>query len=315
MLAYVFAAGLALAPTTGGAAGTEESAKCLRCHGMPGFGYQEPQLERRLTVEPRAFANSVHGAIACTACHSSATTVPHPPELARQRPTCASDCHATTSHAAVVAAFSASVHGEEGADSPRCITCHDGDAHRVRRVKGALGAKERIALCAGCHDDRARMLRHEVDPEAVASYRRSFHYKAVRFGARGTAVCQDCHTTHGVLHPRDPAASVSAANVARTCSQQGCHAGAKMSFAMSGANHLDLRIHKTPLLRVEERFFHWLTVGSLGALGIGIVFDVQRRLGWLELLQRFGRLASALTILALRRLARAAAWLRRFWGE
>jgi hypothetical protein len=312
MLAHALAAGLALAPAG--------DAKCFRCHALPGFGYQEPPLEHRLTVEPQAFAESAHGKIACTACHPGAAELPHPAELAKMRPTCASECHATDehgapkTHAAVVGTFSASVHAKESADSPRCATCH-GDAHRVRHIKGVLGAKERIALCADCHEDRARMVRNQVDPDAVASYRRSFHYKAVRFGARGTAVCQDCHTTHGALKPRDPAASVSPANIERTCSRAGCHTGGKMSFAMSGANHLDLRIQRTPLLRVEEHFFRWLTIGSLGALGIGLVFDVQRRLGWLELVHRFGRLASALATRAARQLARAASWLRRFWGE
>ena len=90
----------------------------------------------------------------------------------------------------------------------------------------------------------------DLTTDAVDSYRRSFHYKAIRFGETNTAVCQDCHTVHDVL-PKDSAhSSIADANLPKTCGQSDCHPGAQMNFSMSGANHLDLRIDR----RVHEEY-------------------------------------------------------------
>lgn len=137
-----------------------------------------------------------------------------------------------------------------------------------------------MALCADCHDDRARMARNAVEPEAVSSYKRSFHYKAIKFGARQAAVCQDCHTTHRIRPPSDSTSSVAPAALSTTCGQTACHPGARTSFAVSGANHLDLRIKREPILWAEEWLFRTLTAGTMAMLVVGIVLDVQKTFGW-----------------------------------
>jgi len=143
-----------------------------------------------------------------------------------------------------------------------------------------------MTQCVACHDNRAMMTRNKVNPDAVSSYRRSFHYKAITFGATGAAVCQDCHTAHRVL-PRDSAtSSIAAGSVARTCGQDGCHRGARLNFAMSGANHLALRMEREPLLRFLESFFKVLTLGTMVMLVAGIALDVQRKFRWLALARR-----------------------------
>jgi len=145
-----------------------------------------------------------------------------------------------------------------------------------------------MALCARCHEDRKLMAKHDVPVDMVASYRRSFHYKAIRFGGGGkrTAVCSDCHTAHIVLRPGDPRSTIAAANLTKTCGQAKCHAGAGRNFAVSGANHLDLRISQEPVLWFEEKFFLVLTGGTMLMLLVGIVLDVQRKFGWLALARR-----------------------------
>lgn len=120
------------------------------------------------------------------------------------------------------------------------------------------------------------MRRYGPDPLAVESYEKSFHGKALlRFGNDRVAICSDCHGHHDVLAPEDPAAPTHRNNAAKTCSQQGCHAGARVNFAMSGANHLHLKIKDSAFLRLEEGFFNLLTVGVIGILLLGIALDLR----------------------------------------
>ncbi|HEY6867732.1 MAG TPA: hypothetical protein VI792_10770 [Candidatus Eisenbacteria bacterium] len=296
--------------------GPQEKARCLRCHGMPNFAELDSAASapRDLHVDPAAFGASAHATLSCRSCHADVTQYPHVFSPARAKVSCGADCHARDaqgrpySHARETQDIAASVHGQGRAatnpDSPRCGTCHGGgDVHGIPRVARRLPAPAKMALCVSCHDDAAMMARNRVEVSAVASYRRSFHYKAIHFGARGTAVCQDCHGVHRVLAKGDTASTIAAGHLPRTCGQEGCHRGARMNFAMSGANHLDLRIRREPLLRLEERFFVALTAGTMLALLAGIVLDVQRRLGWLALAAAVRRRAMELG----RALARLAA--------
>jgi len=131
------------------------------------------------------------------------------------------------------------------------------------------------------------MKSNNVTTDAVSSYKRSFHFKAIKFGETTTAVCQDCHTTHHVLPHDSMQASISSKNIAATCGKNNCHPGAQMNFAMSGANHLTIKIEEEPILKFEEQFFIVLTFGSMAMLVVGIVLDIQKKFGWLILLKKF----------------------------
>ena len=74
--------------------------------------------------------------------------------------------------------------------------------------------------------------------------------------------------------------------IADTCGKSGCHDGAKINFAMSGANHLKLRVDKEPILYWEEKMFQILTGGTMAMLVVGIILDVQKRFGWLVVVQK-----------------------------
>ena len=284
------AAGLPPAPIV---FGPDDTQRCLKCHGMANLAFQDSAGApiRSFTVNQDAFRLSVHAELSCQQCHQDVTRYPHSLDGPRRLVTCATDCHATDSlgqpysHVGVLATFQQSVHrrglSAEPDGAPTCVTCHaGGNPHAIARATTALGPVEKMGLCVSCHEDAALMDRHQVDPEAVASYKRSFHYKAIRFGETNTAVCQDCHTVHGAL-PRDSAASsIATGHIAQTCGQQQCHPGATMNFAMSGANHLSLRIAREPVLWWLEKFFLLLTAGTMAMLIVGIALDVQRSFGW-----------------------------------
>lgn len=295
------------------------SSRCLSCHGMPNLAVRESTTGplRDFSVSP-VFASSVHRNVTCEQCHGDVGPYPH--QVRRAPVTCTQDCHARDrdggvyTHAATVAAFESSVHrarpGDNGGDHPTCVSCHgDGDAHAIRSPK-ALSPVARIAQCASCHDDPARMARNGLDADAVRSYRRSFHYKAITFGATQTAVCQDCHTAHRVRPASDATSTVARASLPATCGQASCHPGAGTRFSVSGANHLDLRVKHEPVLWAEEWLFRLLTGGTMAMLVVGIVLDVQKRFGWMTLVTRTARAIqrSLVNVAAMTR--RSIAWMR-----
>jgi len=286
-------------PTTRIEFGAAETDQCFKCHGIPNFIARDTVslVVRNLSVPPAAFKGSVHGKLACNQCHGDIRQYPHEFKTARPKVGCDADCHARDAsgqpvrHEAQMAEFRRGAHskGLDGGnpDIPACAYCHGAsDPHAATRFKDVLAPRDRMALCADCHDDAQRMVRNKMNPEAVPSYRRSFHYKAIRFGSTKTAVCQDCHQVHRVIASRDTASSVSATHLAQTCGQEDCHEGARMNFAMSGANHLGLRVRRDPVLALWERFFVLISVGTLLVLGAGVAFDAQRRFWWLGRLLR-----------------------------
>lgn len=205
----------------------------------------------------------------------SITAAPHTPEMLQQKADCGM-CHPEAKEG-----YLASVHArpdKKAGDHPSCASCHarEGDPHAVG--KAAPSKRQAVALCSRCHADADVMGRYNVDPAAVRSYQVSFHGKAfLRFGDDRAAACVDCHRAHEVRAPSDPESPTHRNNAAATCGQQGCHPGAKMNFAMSGANHLDLKKKQSPLLHIEDLFFKVLTIGTMIFLLGGVGLDLRAR--------------------------------------
>lgn len=299
-------------------------ARCLTCHGMRNLAIREPGgiALRDFSVPADRYKTSVHGRLGCVQCHDDVGEYPHQFGSGRPKITCSKDCHAVDasgrpySHQSIAGEFADSVHGRsdplQAGGRPTCLSCHgSGDPHAIPPARQNTPTL-RMAACVGCHDDRSLMQRHRAPTDAVSSYRRSFHYKAIRFGESGTAVCQDCHGAHRVLSAGDPRSSVAAANLPRTCGQTNCHTGARMNFAMSGANHLDRRIAREPMLVAEETLFFLLTAGTMAMLVAGIALDVQKKFGWYALAGRAGarlRVSGRTACDGIRRAARTARWL------
>ncbi len=269
--------------------GARESARCLVCHDVPGFVVRDSLggPARVLTVAGGAFARSIHGTLACSQCHAEIRRYPHGEIAPRTRARCDGDCHAADStgravtHADAARAFGASVHGAAArgpaADLPTCVSCHGGDAHAVPAAPARSDRAVRLAACAPCHADGERMRAHDVEAGAVPSYERSFHFKAFELGSRRAAVCTDCHGAHDVLAVRDARARTRPDRLPATCGQDDCHRGARRPFAASGANHLDLRIARHPVLALVRTLFHVFGACVLAILGAGVLLDLVRR--------------------------------------
>jgi hypothetical protein len=135
-----------------------------------------------------------------------------------------------------------------------CMQCHECEqppisAAYLQSAHGAALAKGNLesASCAECHGHHAidnslratsPMYRGSV-PETCGichktvreKYEASVHWAAAKKGFRDAPVCTDCHGEHGIKDTDDPAARVSAGNVAETCSR--CHAAETMNRKFS----------------------------------------------------------------------------------
>ncbi len=245
----------------------EDVEACMACHSAA--------MENVDAVDKDALGKSPHKDFMCQDCHSSITAAPHTKEMIQQKAACG------TCHPEPLADYMESVHSRPdkvAGDHPTCKSCHGrgGDPHAV--VKADWPRRQTTIMCARCHSQTARMGRYGVDPDAAHSYRQSFHGKALlRFNLVKAAGCVDCHKHHGVKSPGDPTSPTNPANAAATCAQEGCHPGAKVNFAMSGANHLTLKLKQSAFLRLEEMFFRWLTAGTMLFLIGGIALDLKTR--------------------------------------
>jgi cytochrome b subunit of formate dehydrogenase len=235
------------------------AATCAKCHSNPGitaeYRMKYPQVASQ-------YGDSIHGralqqmglilAPSCNDCHGvhdikrivdRSSSVNH----ANIAATCGA-CHL-----GIEQTYNASIHGQilaKGDQSgPVCTDCHS--AHQIESPAGNHFKARSDERCGRCHQDR------------LAHYRETYHGKAMALGqpnvASEVAACYDCHGSHDVLPPSNPASHLSKANIVGTC--QKCHPGATASFAkyVPHADPLDARHY--PQL-------HWTFV-AMTALLIG----------------------------------------------
>ena len=147
--------------------------ECLACHD---------------TVSAAKFAQSVHGKLECTNCHSDITAAPH-----ETKPK-AVDC--SPCHEQAVTAWTGSVHFKglkQGQHGPGCVDCH-GSPHVI-----VLGSDPQSPIskfkvsetCGKCH------------PVTAIQYRNGLHGTALARGNWMSPVCGDCHGIHGISRVSD----------------------------------------------------------------------------------------------------------------
>ncbi|MHB9130851.1 MAG: cytochrome c3 family protein [Armatimonadota bacterium] len=280
----------------GGHAGVQDDKRrpdCVSCHGSnlhavtPVVTITAPQKEASCkschSEVVKSLAGSVHGDSGipaekrpgCLSCHKgTAHNVNAPEKLDRlQVESACKSCHSN-----LAAKLKDSVHDRpdrEPGDHPTCLSCHGGKAHAIH-PPNHLSPKQKVAVCSNCHNDAARMARYGLTTGAVSSYEQTFHGKAVMRFARGdAATCTDCHGLHGVLAPNNMDSPTNPAHVTETCRK--CHPTGNLNFAMSGANHLRLKIDRSPLLWAEEWFFRFLIFGTMFFLLGMVVLDLRTK--------------------------------------
>jgi len=133
-----------------------------------------------------------------------------------------------------------------------CLGCHTGDGAPAPDLKGFEKSAHGKLDCVACHADAADAP-HAKKPGAVdcgrchgvkgkaasmpdgrpalESYRLTVHGQAREAGNTAAADCANCHGSHNVRRPSDPASRVNKRNIAATCGA--CHTDEAKAYRAS----------------------------------------------------------------------------------
>lgn len=177
----------------GPAAAVPDAETCLACHADPQLSTAlQDGTTLPLRVDAATFQRSVHGKLACAACHVGTTEIPHqaPTFRTRRELTLALDEQCRRCHFANYTKTLDSVHQASIArgdrTAPVCVDCHG--SHDIGKPSQP---RTRISEgCARCHQGVAD------------SYKRSIHGRALGTSAEADVpVCTDCHHSHDIAGP------------------------------------------------------------------------------------------------------------------
>ncbi len=195
-------------------------AECLVCHGDKSLTTTDSTgKEISLFVDHSVFAKSIHQNLGCDGCHQGVLAEPHatPPG-----PVNCGSCHQEEA-----SLYQAGFHGQkklEGtANAPDCKDCHS--YHRIRKADDPDADTYRgnqPKMCAKCHSSPVTVRKYQMPiPAPYQEYMESVHGISLKEGNDGVAVCSDCHKSHDLKPPSDPASLTYRTNIPSTCGQ--CH--------------------------------------------------------------------------------------------
>lgn len=203
-------------------------------------------------------------AVACETCHGEDSRKMLKESVHNSLPSCMS-CHGTHEIQAKAAfspfgcaschpdpgqAYQRSVHGlsqktgRRGA--ARCHDCHGGhDIQKKADPRSRVYPLNLPRTCAGCHVNPELIARYKIPaPSAYQLYMDNIHGRALtKSGLLVAAVCSNCHGSHEILPPQNPASTISRGRIPETCGQ--CHAGVLTLY--------DLSIHGQALKKGHSR--------------------------------------------------------------
>ena len=238
-------------------------ATCLVCHGNTAM-VRDAALAAK-SGAPSGFGDSIHGSALeksglsvapnCASCHGVHEILPpSDPDSRTARTRVPATCGGC--HAKILTAFDTGVHAEAlrkgNPRAPVCIDCHS--AHSVKTPETAAWKVGVVKECGTCHTD------------LIETYRDTYHGQVTELGFARVATCADCHGSHAIHAPSDPASTVSPKNLLTTCRK--CHPGATENFTKYDP-HADYKNRRrNPLLFYTAKFMKWLLVGVFTFFGI-----------------------------------------------
>lgn len=247
------------------AAGNQNGA-CLECHDQSGA---ESRFKAPL-IRGDLFQASVHHKLPCLACHPiTEGGYPHGNMPRGKTLPAAANETCSACHQKEATAFAQSVHGAGAKPAATCTSCHD-PIHELGQAAVPATAQVKTAannLCLTCHQGKV-----------AQSYRYSYHGIALRLGDASTAGCVDCHSARAILPVSNPASTVAAGNLTRSC--ESCHPGAPAGLA-NGREHVMPNDRSVlPLWIVYKLFLLLIIFDITKDFGI-ILLDLRHR--WLAL--------------------------------
>ncbi|MDD5629093.1 MAG: cytochrome c3 family protein, partial [Elusimicrobia bacterium] len=262
-------------------------ATCSRCHQKLDFKEKyglEPFPSYALTVHGRAILEHKNPkAAVCTDCHGG-----HDLNFSRNSrsraykfniPKTCGRCHGPQ-----LAAYSRSIHAARVSagvrEAPVCTDCHGEHNISARREPGSMVFTGSIVkTCSACHGSERIIAKFGMPLDPARTYRDSYHGVAFVAGNLASANCASCHRYHDVLPSADPASSVNAKNLQKTCGS--CHRRAgellhlgkvHMTFSSTARD-----IRETVLLLVRKSYI-LLIVLTIGGMLLHNFLDHKRKL-------------------------------------
>ena len=244
---------------------------CAKCHREG-----ETAAVRNVGAQTNVIRNytmSIHGkgllesglmvSAVCTDCHGSHFLLPaHNPDSRVNRKNIASTCGEC--HLGIYEQFKESVHSplayRTDKEQPGCDDCHK--AHEIERVDRDDFRSQILNQCGKCHED------------VTNTYFETYHGKVSKLGSARAAKCYDCHGSHAILPPTNPASTLSRDNIVETCAR--CHPGSNRKFTgyLTHATHHN-RL-KYPILFYTFWAMTLLVVGVFTFFGIHTVLWIPR---------------------------------------
>lgn len=184
---------------------------CLECHSGGTLD------DKRLDVDVKTIAGSVHAGMSCTDCHADLADAKDFPHAKTKPPACAG-CHDAEAQA-----VSRSAHQPSEEHSPHCWSCHG--SHDVLKA-GAKDARtaplHQDRTCLRCHADAKLASEHGLPVrEKAEDFEQSVHFKELAKGNGSAPSCTTCHGAHDNVSHKDPNSPIARANVPSTCGM--CH--------------------------------------------------------------------------------------------
>lgn len=243
---------------------------CKKCHSTIYEKAQDSMHAKVSTEHPEAPV--------CTDCHGS-HYVTSPNEPRSQISTTCSNCHSE-----IYSQYKESIHGsalidEDNPDVPVCTDCHG--VHNIQDPRTEQFRIDTPEMCANCHADPELMGKYNLPSDVYDLYELSWHgvdvsvYKA-RWPTiwHNSAVCTDCHGTHGILATDDPKSSVNPDNLLATC--QKCHPDAGPNWTDAWTGHNKISLERTPWLFYIDFFYASFTPIMLWVAGIYVFLQILR---------------------------------------
>ena len=192
---------------------------CQQCH--PDFRYDSTPGTTKLW--------NVNAGLQCGVCHQNQT------DSKLSKP---------------VADYEKSIHAQKIRDgnynAATCASCHGG--HFIYSLDTADGKArmhgDAYRVCARCHATQ------------YASFNDYYHGKPYKDGAADAPACWQCHGSHDIENHVSATSMVNAANLGKTCGQQGCHKGSTEQFASQAAQLIHRKVEvqdSNPLLQLVSK--------------------------------------------------------------
>ena len=236
--------------------------QCLSCHGEEKFLINRIGQSIDISVDPKLFQDSIHGSNSCNTCHPDITSVPHKNTIYGLEQKVFINNQCMSCHEEIAKGYKESAHGKM--KSAFCSDCHG--SHKIEKKEDLASNSNRINIskvCMECHDG-----------EVKHAYMESFHGKANHLGSKRAASCADCHGSHDILGPQEPASMVSKTETPQTCAK--CHLVARPNFA-EGLEHTVLKNQPgSAPLYWTFKFFIWLTIIVISLLFIHMEMELYR---------------------------------------